>query len=76
MVGRPLRSLCIWPSRLRPKRRAPRDRIGDQIDPESMDALASPRRAGVSGFSLHANTSVPDGDRQRPYCEAVFQARG
>ena len=40
-------------------------RIGDQIDPESMDALASPRCASVSGFSLHANTSVPAGDRQR-----------
>ena len=40
-------------------------RIGDQIDPESIDALTSPRCASVSGFSLHANTSVPAGDRQR-----------
>ncbi len=40
-------------------------RIGDQIDPESMDALASARCANVSGFSLHANVSVPAGDRQR-----------
>ena len=30
-------------------------RTGDQIDPESLDALASPRCASVSGFSLHAN---------------------
>ena len=30
-------------------------RTGDQIDPESVDALASPRCASVSGFSLHAN---------------------
>ena len=40
-------------------------RIGDQIDPESVDALASPRCATVSGFSLHANTSVPASDRKR-----------
>jgi hypothetical protein len=40
-------------------------RIGDQIDPESIDALASPRCASVAGFSLHANTSVPARDRQR-----------
>ena len=40
-------------------------RIGDQIDPESMDALTSPRCANVAGFSLHANVSVPAGDRQR-----------
>src|SRR5205823_12180164 len=55
-------------------------RMGDQIDPESMDALASPRCANVSGFSLHAmsgceckpdraqpssNVCVPAGDRQR-----------
>ena len=30
-------------------------RAGDQIDPESLDALSSPRCASVSGFSLHAN---------------------
>ena len=32
---------------------------------QSIDALTSPRCASVSGFSLHANTSVPAGDRQR-----------
>ena len=40
-------------------------RIGDQIDPESMEAFASPRCAGVSGFSLHANTHVDAADRRR-----------
>jgi hypothetical protein len=40
-------------------------RVGDQIDPESMQALASPRCATVAGFSLHSNTAVPAGDRQR-----------
>ena len=40
-------------------------RTGDQIDPESMEALASPRCASVCGFSLHANTAVPAGDRTR-----------
>jgi hypothetical protein len=44
-------------------RRAPR--IGDQVDPENIDALGSPRCATVSGFSLHANTAVHAGDRQR-----------
>ena len=38
-------------------------RTGDRIDPESMDALASPRCASVSGFSLHADTAVPAGNR-------------
>ena len=33
-------------------------RTGDQIDPDTIDALASPRCANVSGFSLHANTAV------------------
>ncbi len=32
-------------------------RTGDQIDPESMDAFASPRCANVNGFSLH--TGLP-----------------
>ena len=40
-------------------------RTGDQIDPESMEALASPRCASVCGFSLHANTAVPAADRTR-----------
>jgi hypothetical protein len=30
-------------------------RVGDQIDPESMDFTLSPRCATVDGFSLHAN---------------------
>ena len=30
-------------------------RVGDQIDPESMDLALSPRCAMVDGFSLHAN---------------------
>ena len=50
-------------------------RIGDQIDPESMDALASPRCARVAGFSLHANTAVPAGDRQRLERLARYCAR-
>src|SRR5947207_10722145 len=33
-------------------------RTGDQIDPESMGVLTTPRCASVSGFSLHANTAV------------------
>jgi len=40
-------------------------RTGDQIDPESVDALASPRCATVSGFSLHANVAVAARDRSR-----------
>jgi hypothetical protein len=40
-------------------------RTGDQIDAESLDALASPRCANVSGFSLHANVGIAAGDRQR-----------
>ena len=50
-------------------------RMGDQIDPESMDALASKRCANVSGFSLHANVSVPAGDRQRLERLARYCAR-
>ena len=50
-------------------------RTGDQIDSESMDALASPRCASVSGFSLHANTAVPAGDRQRLERLARYCAR-
>jgi len=39
---------------------------GDRIDGDSVDALAaSPRCASVSGFSVHANTAIPAGDRQR-----------
>jgi Putative transposase len=40
-------------------------RAGDQIDPDSMDTLASARCASVSGFSLHANVAVHAGDRPR-----------
>jgi hypothetical protein len=40
-------------------------RGGDQIDPESIAALGSPRCASVSGFSLHANTAVHAHDRSR-----------
>jgi hypothetical protein len=40
-------------------------RIGDQIDPDVMDALASPRCASVAGFSLHANVAIQAQDRQR-----------
>ena len=50
-------------------------RTGDQIDAESMQALASPRCATVAGFSLHANTAVPGGDRQRLERLAQYCAR-
>ena len=40
-------------------------RTGDQIDPESMDAVASPRCASVNGFSLHANVALNATDRAR-----------
>jgi hypothetical protein len=40
-------------------------RTGDQIDPETMEAFASPRCANVNGFSLHANVALNAADRQR-----------
>ena len=40
-------------------------RTGDQVDPETMEGLVSPRCASVSGFSLHANTAVHAEDRAR-----------
>ena len=40
-------------------------RMGDQIDPDSMDAFEGPRCAMVSGFSVHANISVEARDRIR-----------
>lgn len=40
-------------------------RAGDQIDPESMEAFASPRCANVNGFSLHANVALNGADRKR-----------
>jgi hypothetical protein len=40
-------------------------RLGDQIDPENMEAMASPRCASVSGFNLHANTAIHADDRAR-----------
>jgi hypothetical protein len=38
---------------------------GDSIDPENMDAFASPRCANVKGFSLHANVALNGADRNR-----------
>jgi hypothetical protein len=43
----------------------PITRMGDRIDPETIEALASPRCASVDGFSLHANVSVPAHDRSK-----------
>ena len=40
-------------------------RIGDQIDPESVDWTLAPRCATVNGFSLHANVAVHADDRPR-----------
>ncbi len=40
-------------------------RMGDQIDPDGMEALQSPRCARVSGFSVHANICVEARDRMR-----------
>lgn len=40
-------------------------RTGDQIDPDSIDALTSPRCANVNGFSLHANVALNGADRKR-----------
>ena len=48
---------------------------GDQIDPESMEALASPRCATVDGFSLHANVAIAAGDRARLERLARYCAR-
>src|SRR5437762_2329922 len=48
----------------------------DQIDPETMDAFSSPRCASVDGFSVHANVSIPAGDRQRLERLAQYCARG
>ena len=49
---------------------------GDQIDPESMEPLSSPRCTTVDGFSLHANVVVPAGDRARLERLAQYCARG
>ena len=38
---------------------------GDRIYPETLDASYSPRCASIAGFSLHANVSIPAGDRDR-----------
>ncbi len=38
---------------------------GDQIDPENINALSSPRCASVDGFSLDANVAIRAGDRAR-----------
>ena len=40
-------------------------RLGDCIDGESAEALASPRCAMVDGFSVHANVVIPARDRSR-----------
>ncbi len=40
-------------------------RMGDQIDPEDMDAFQGSRSAMVSGFSVHANVSIEARDRMR-----------
>jgi hypothetical protein len=50
-------------------------RVGDQIDPESLDLTLSPRCAGVAGFSLHANVAVPAEDRPRLERLARYCAR-
>ena len=50
-------------------------RVGNQVDPESMTALASPRCASVNGFSLHANVAVAARDRQRLERLARYCAR-
>ena len=38
---------------------------GDRIDGDSLEAMASPRCAAVSGFNLHANVSIGARDRDR-----------
>ena len=50
-------------------------RVGDQIDPESMDFALSPRCASVDGFSLHANVAVHAQDRLRLERLARYCAR-
>jgi hypothetical protein len=50
-------------------------RVGDQIDPESMNVLASPRCASVDGFSLHANVAIHAEDRPRLERLAHYCAR-
>ncbi len=40
-------------------------RIGDQIDPESVDWTLAPQCATINGFSLHANVVVHAEDRLR-----------
>ena len=40
-------------------------RMGDPIDPDSMDAFQGSRPAAVSGFSVHANIPVKARDRMR-----------
>ncbi len=50
-------------------------RVGDQIDPESMDLTLSPRCATVDGFSLHANVAVHADDRPRLERLARYCAR-
>jgi hypothetical protein len=40
-------------------------RMGDQVDPEGMDAVRSPLSAMVSGFSVYANVAIDARDRMR-----------
>src|SRR5262245_58984015 len=40
-------------------------RFGDYVDGDSLNALQSPRCATVSGYSIHANTSIGERDRMR-----------
>jgi len=48
-------------------------RVGDQIDPESIDLTLSPRCATVDG-SLHANVAVHADDRPRLASSALLCA--
>jgi hypothetical protein len=40
-------------------------RIGDLVDPEEAAFVTGPRSTMIDGVSLHANVSVPAGDRRR-----------
>jgi hypothetical protein len=40
-------------------------RIGDLVDPEEAALITGPRSTMIDGVSLHANVSVPAGDRRR-----------
>jgi hypothetical protein len=40
-------------------------RVGDLVDPEEVAFVTGPRSTMIDGVSLHANVSVPAGDRRR-----------